>query len=126
MSVLRSHYLFADYIPLEARQAAVARVYRGKAAYRWKPRDVDGFCPIGICLVALGLETEKTPPASWATNSLADYIPPGERVRVRRSIERFISSWDHGVFASADLPLALGLTRPATIVPIAGTDRRRG
>lgn len=96
-------YAIADQFSEPARRAAARALYLPAKDALDLPRTVEGFCPIGVMLLADGIRADASP-------------EPETVVRVMKSlaleeVEIFINDWDNDILSPNELYEALGVER---------------
>lgn len=97
-------YAIAQYLTLEAKRAAIAKVYSYSHTHRCRRTDRD-YCPLGVAFSVM--LPDVTPsiahaPGYYEIESLLGTIPAGQALQ-------FTDAWDNGDIQIRDLPIALGV-----------------
>jgi hypothetical protein len=102
-------YAIFDHFNETTLEHAAAQTYH-RSAYPQSPRVDDyGYCPVGRCMEADGLEREPTPSPYAVALRLAGDGDEGTYRRIYRQMERFSRRWDRGEIV--DLRAAMGLPK---------------
>jgi hypothetical protein len=99
-------YAIADYLPLEAKQAAIKERYRTVDAKKLR-RTYFGYgtCPLGVALRAMGDRLREPPGPSYVATFLVGRSDEHRRLEVANAAFEFTNDWDEGVIT--DLAAAL-------------------
>jgi hypothetical protein len=101
-------YAISEYLPLDAREAAAAAKYVAH-------RTLDGWCPMGIALCAMGFDAPQAPDSRVFARLLE---ASDDWTSLRRAASQFMVDWDGDRILPSDLPAALGVTpSPAAAQP---------